>query len=347
MNKTFKNIQGLRGVAVLAVIFFHLLGIEKKYSPDQLLPDWLQLGAVGVDLFFLISGFIMLTITRQRQTGRASMQQFLLHRCIRIYPLYWIISLMVIISLLLMPDMAKNLPDSPHYVLLSLLLLPQEHLPLLSVGWTLVHEMYFYAVFCALLLLPKHWHLPTLALWSVSTVVFWNFLEPVQEQPWPFLLANPLTLEFTAGCFIAALLQHWQPRHAGVLLTLGVVATGISWQLWTTGNTEEFPLGGMRVICFLLPCALILTGVIGLEKNARLLSRWLQKTGDASYALYLTHILVLSAGGKLWQGHAVQASPADNLMWLTALLGAILITGFSCHHWIEKPLLRFLRQHLH
>ncbi len=288
----------------------------------------------------------MLTVTRQQPTGLASLQQFLLHRCIRIYPLYWLINTVVIVSLLFMPDMVKNLPDSPHYILMSLLLLPQEHLPLLSVGWTLVHEMYFYAVFCVLLLLPRHWHLPALVLWSVSTIVFWTLMEPVQEQPWPFLLANPLTLEFTAGCFIAALLQRWHPRHAGLLLLLGIIATGTSWQLWTTGDTEEFPLGGLRVICFLLPCALILAGLIGLEKNGRLLSRWLQKTGDASYSLYLTHIMVLSAGGKLWQLHGVFPTLADNLVWLPALLGAILLTGFSCHHWIEKPLLAVLRQQL-
>lgn len=344
MNTIYHNIQGLRGIAVLVVIFFHLQGIEQKYSADQALPAVLQLGAVGVDLFFLISGFIMVSVTRNLAPGMGNLWRFLSQRVIRIYPLYWLVSGLVLAALLVRPDLVRAVPDKPHYLLYSLLLLPQEDLPLLSVGWTLVHEMYFYAVFCLLLLLPARWRLVALLLWSGLTVVLWQWWQPTQAQPWPYLLANPLTLEFTAGCVMAALLQRWQPPRPGLLALAGIAGMVLGWLYWRGSHTEPFPLEGMRVVCFLLPCALVLAGVVAMEAREQLLPTRLQQIGDASYALYLTHILILSVGGKLWQRYGDANTLLDNLLWLPALLLVTMVGGIWCHRWIEKPLLQSLRR---
>lgn len=344
MNTFFGNIQGLRGIAVLLVMLFHLQGIERKYSTDWILPDYFQLGAVGVDVFFLISGFIMMTVTHHLLPGKHSALDFMLHRCIRIYPLYWLVSALVMAGVLLKPDIGKNIPSADFYFLQSFLLLPQADLPLLSVGWTLIHEIYFYCVFGLLLLAPPNIRLTALICWSAVSVVFWQILQPEQTDPWLYLLCNPLNLEFTTGCFLAALLQRWRATHPLPILFAGVMATLVSWYFWAAGNYREFPLGGDRVMHFLAPCALLLAGTVVLDYQGIGCHRWLKKIGDASYSLYLTHILFMSAGGRLWMHFRDAASPLDNLIWLAILFALTLAGGILVYQWIERPLIRHLRQ---
>jgi exopolysaccharide production protein ExoZ len=354
MKKTFHNIQSLRGIAVLAVVVFHFIGIQRKYSPDYALPEFMQLGAVGVDIFFLISGFLMMTVTRSFLPGSKSMLRFVLHRGIRIYPLYWVVCAPIFALLLIdnppflaalhiNPEIINNMPAAPHYLLKSLLLLPQENLPPLTVSWTLIHEMYFYFMFGALLLFPAKMHVPALVLWSIFSQIFWQYLQPSQSEPWSYLLFNPLTLEFTTGCFIAVILQRWQLPRPAFFLFIGVLATLTSWILWISNNTYEFPIAGDRVTYFLLPCALILAAAVSLEQRSHIFYPWLQKMGDASYSLYLTHILFLSVGRKIWQLYGDKASLIDNLLWWPALFVVTLIGGMLCYRWIEKPLLSLLR----
>lgn len=354
MKNYSHNIQSLRGIAVLAVMFFHLVGIQIKYSGDYALPHSVQLGAIGVDIFFLISGFLMMAVTRSFLPGAKSMQRFVLHRCIRIYPLYWLVSAPIFALILIgspsifaalhiNPEVLKNIPTEPYYLLKSLLLLPQGNLPPLTVSWTLIHEMYFYSVFGLILFFPSKFHIPILAIWSVITLALWQYLQPIQSQAWSYLLCNPLTLEFTTGCFIAAFLQHRKIPYPAFILFIGVITTLASWQLWTTKNGYEFPIADDRVIYFLIPCALILIGTVSLEYQGRIFYSWLQKIGDASYSLYLTHIIFLSIGRKIWQLYGDKSSLIDNLLWWPALFAMTLIGGTLCYRWIEKPLLDLLR----
>jgi peptidoglycan/LPS O-acetylase OafA/YrhL len=296
----------------------------------------------------------MMTVTRYFLPGSKSMLRFVLHRSIRIYPLYWLVSAPIFALLLIdnapvlsalhiNPEIVSNMPSTPYYLLKSLLLLPQENLPPLTVSWTLIHEMYFYCVFGALLLFPKKLHVPALVLWSIISQIFWQYFQPSQSDPWGYLLFNPLTLEFTTGCFIAVILQRWHLPRPAFFLFMGVLATLMSWNLWTVNNTYEFPIAGDRVLYFLLPCALILAASVSLEYRGEIFYQWLQKMGDASYSLYLTHILFLSVGRKIWQLYGDQASLIDNLLWWPALFAITLIGGILCYRWIEKPLLDWLR----
>lgn len=354
MKSFFHNIQSLRGIAVLVVVFFHLIGIQRKYSPDYALPEYLQFGAVGVDIFFLISGFLMMSVTRSFSPGLKSMRRFVLHRGIRIYPLYWLVSAPILAILLVdsapfltalhfNPEILKNIPATPYYLLQSMLLLPQANLPPLTVSWTLIHEMYFYCVFGIFLLFPAKLHVPALILWSVVTQVFWQQLQPTQWQPWSYLLFNPLTLEFTTGCLIAVILQRWQAPNPVFILLTGVLSALASWHLWTSANSYEFPIAGDRVLYFLLPCALILVGAVSLEYRGNIFYPALQKIGDASYSLYLTHILFLSVGRKIWQVYGDNSSMIANLLWWPALFAVTLAGGMLCYRWIEKPMLAALR----
>lgn len=358
MTRHFNNIQALRGIAVLLVIFYHLTGVQIKSSTAYALPESLQFGAIGVDLFFLISGFLMMTITRDTRTGLASSTQFMKRRLLRIYPIYWAVSIPVayllffssrdlLVNLRLNPDAARYISDLPNYLLKSALLFPQVNLPPLTISWTLIHEVYFYCVFGLLLLLPQRTHGSLLLAWSIITLIFWYILKPSQYQPIRYLLFNPLTLEFTAGCLLAAVLTKKQHiTHARFVLLLGCATFALSWLVWTTRHGYEFPIADDRVLYFLLPCALILAGIVSLEYQKKYLHPVLQAIGDASYSLYLTHIIFLSIGRKWWKLQALDDSLLNNLLFWPSLFAITIAAGVLCYYYIEKPLLRAGKKYL-
>ncbi len=358
MNRHFSNIQALRGIAVLLVIFYHLVGVQIQSSSDYALPKVLQFGAVGVDIFFLISGFLMMAITQDTPSGFSSAMQFMKRRLLRIYPMYWLVSIPVtyllffssrdvLLSLKLNPDAARYIPDLPEYLFKSALLFPQVNLPPLTISWTLIHEIFFYCVFSLLLLTPLRARIWLIALWSVTTLVFWCLLKPSQYQPISYLLCNPLTLEFTTGCFLAVALQKaikiQSPRF---FLSLGCISIIATWLIWVFRNDYDFPIADMRVLYFLLPCALLLASAVLMEQHKALLPKSLQLIGDASYSLYLTHIVFLSIGRKFWKLQGFEDSLFNNVLFWPSVFLAALLTGILCYRYAEKPLLQIGRKWL-
>ncbi|MBK8675613.1 MAG: acyltransferase [Cellvibrionales bacterium] len=358
MNPHFYNIQALRGIAVLLVIFYHLAGVQSKSSTAYALPDVLHFGAVGVDIFFLISGFLMMTITRGTQASFSTALQFMKRRLLRIYPIYWLVSIPItyllffssrdlLNNLNLNPDAARYIPDLSIYLLKSALLFPQVNLPPLTISWTLIHEVYFYCVFGLLLLLPQRTHGWLLLAWSAVTLVFWWILKPTQYQPISYLLCNPLTLEFTVGCWLAMFLT--KKKHITkpyIFLLLGCAAFAVSWLAWVANNGYEFPIADDRVLYLLLPCALILAAIASMEQQKQYLPQLLQKIGDASYSLYLTHIIFLSIGRKIWKLQGFEDSLFNNLWFWPSLFAVTLVAGTLCYQLLEKPLLRAGKKYL-
>ena len=138
MNK-LQSIQTLRGIAVLAVVVYHSLNIEKIYGGgDLLLPDFFRLGQSGVDLFFVISGFVMVTVTRGRFARSGEMKRFLWGRLTRIYPTYWFYFLLMIPVLLIKHNWFNTHHELETDFVSSFFLLPSNHLPLVAVAWTLI-----------------------------------------------------------------------------------------------------------------------------------------------------------------------------------------------------------------
>ncbi|MEZ5540043.1 MAG: acyltransferase [Pseudomonadales bacterium] len=356
MNQHFYNIQALRGIAVLLVIFFHITGVQIKSSVNYPLPEILQFGAVGVDIFFLISGFLMMTITQEIRPNTKAAGHFFKRRALRIYPMYWVVSIPiayllffgsreVLAALKLNPDAVQRVQDLPIYLLKSALLLPQVNLPPLMISWTLIHEVYFYCAFTFLLLIPNRLRCSVLLAWSLATLLFWLALKPTQYQPISYLLCNPLTLEFTTGCFLAVLLRRittisYNPR---LIFLLGCITIVISWVLWTSKNNYEFPIADDRVLYFLLPCTLLMVGAVTMEQQKIYFYPVLHMIGDASYSLYLTHIIVLSIGRKLWKLQGFEDSLFNHLWFWPSLFTCALIVGVLSYRYIEKPLLQIGR----
>jgi exopolysaccharide production protein ExoZ len=341
-NKKIQSIQALRGVAVLLVLARHILVMEARYGGGQtLLPDILKVGDGGVDIFFVISGFIMVVISRGQFQRPGAAASFLYRRAIRIYPLYWLYSIVVFAVFLVAPSCVRGMQNGQYDLLDSFFLLPQFFTPVLGQGWTLAYEVYFYLAFAVALLLPER-RLPRfLLLWGLGVAAGYNLYmshRALLHSATIEMITNPLTVEFVLGAGVAlAIRRGW--RDGDWLCLVGGCA------LFPLSSSFFDPLDfeGLRVFCFGLPALLILYGAVSLESRLRFqFPRWLQTLGDASYSIYLSHILVISGVGRIWSSIR-QPGLWENALAILTMFAAAFGFGLASYRWIERPLLHVLQ----
>jgi exopolysaccharide production protein ExoZ len=342
-----QNIQALRGIAVLLVVLMHSLHIEQKYGGAQsILPHFFQFGMAGVDLFFVISGFVMVTVTRGKfQNPRASLR-FTYHRMARIYPTYWVYTLLLLIVYFIRPTWINAAGGNQVDILASFLLLPSHILPLVVVGWTLIHEVYFYLVFAVILLLvPERRLAYAVVLWGCAVSLV-NSLSH-SNSPWVSLISHPLTLEFIGGCLIA--IVHFSTDvkvRTETLLLLATAGAAVSFggfQYYQHVTGSVILSDWWRVAILGIPALAVVYCLSNAEKNGYVIHSALVLVGDASYSIYLSHILTLSTFGRMWSLFATDTL-VDNFIMVPALYGLVLLVGFLSYRMVEKPLLRLSRR---
>lgn len=336
-NAYFANIQALRAVAALLVLLFHTYIVEGKYFGAHLVPKWLGLyGSSGVDLFFVISGFVMVTVTRGQFGSSLSAVDFLKRRVLRIYPIYWFYSAIVLAVMFVMPQWVNSSTGHHAYIVSSLLLWPSGTLPLLQQGWTLIYEMFFYLVFALMIAwVSERFLAPALAIWAGVTGALAYWLGSyVSSHPVLGTVANPLVFEFIAGCFVAMI---WPAMHGwrAVIALVGAASSIVA--LFVVGrHVEPDTIIQWRALYFGVPAFLLVLGAVSLErKTGRIAPRGLLLLGDASYSLYLSHVLVISAVGRLFSRVASAHSP---VLGTLMCLGAAVVCGVLGFRLIEQPL---------
>ena len=338
------TLQATRGIAANLVVFSHLFLVQAKYTAAGVLPAFTLYGIAGMDVFFVLSGFIMVAVAG-REIGP---MQFLWRRASRIYPTYWMVSLAVLAVAIAAPAMVNSSVTVPISLWRSFLLVPDETLPLLAVGWTLVHEMYFYLVFAIFLAL----RLPVLAGlvgWGVLLLVMVATVpDQVAASPVLRLVTNPLTLEFMMGAVVGVL---WRKRRMPGVIAAGAIglaalAVSIGYLAPLLSLVTSPHLDVWRVIIFGVPSALLIYALTGIE-----MLYWKPRStallvalGDWSYATYLSHVLVISAIGRTLVLLAPAGGIGANVMLVaTGLLGANIV-GAAIHVYCERPVLERLRQ---
>jgi exopolysaccharide production protein ExoZ len=344
MNKLI-SIQALRGIAVLGVVAFHALVIEKKYSGgDLLLPDFLYIGQSGVDLFFVISGFVMVTVTKGRFARDGEMARFLWGRLTRIYPTYWFYFFLTFAIFLIKPNWVNSTQGHRFQFISSFLLLPGDQLPLVMVAWSLIHELWFYLLFAVFLRFHERLLLPSLLLWgAIVTVV--NLLFTVTGfSAGARIVFHPYSLEFIIGALVAVYLSRARTSkfsaRIAILIITCVLSVGLP-AIYVFNLLQPERTLRMSVIIGMLYGSLVFS-VVMLEKlNTFVLPKFLHFIGDISYTVYLSHILVLSAIGRLW----LAATPApnslsDNMLACVTMLAAVLGYGWIGYHLVEQPILK-------
>jgi len=339
MRDRLENIQALRGVAALMVLFAHGKVAEGDYGgAGALLPHFLYMGVVGVDLFFLISGFVMTHVALSGARGREAGSRVLFNRAARIYPIYWTATIALMILYAGKEFLFAEATPFPNPVA-TFLLTPSDHYPLVPVGWTLVHEMYFYVVF-ALFVFWSAARLPAfLGAWA-AMVLAALALGAFDANAWTKIVFNPLTFEFMTGAVIALFLRRGVTVFAVPALLAGVAIFAFQALVFADRLYPDV-MGrfALRAAVFTPPFALILYGAAALEKSRSALAPgWLRKTGDASYSLYLIHVPAFLVVGKL-VSISVADTRLDNLILIVAFTASAIAAGFALHHFAERPML--------
>ena len=344
MNKLL-SIQALRGIAVLGVVAFHTLLIEKKYSGgDMLLPDFLCLGQSGVDLFFVISGFVMVTVTKGRFARSGEMMRFLWGRLTRIYPTYWIYFFLTVAIFLIKPNWVNSTQGHQTHFVSSFLLLPSNQLPLVMVAWSLIHELWFYLVFAVLLCFHERLLLPALLLWGAIVTIVNLLITFADLSVGARIALHPYSLEFIIGALVAIYIsKEYVPklsaRNAVLIITL-VLSVGLP-IVYAVDVLKQERTIGVSVIIGALYGFLVMSVVMLEILNKLTIPRFLQFIGDISYTVYLSHILVLSAIGRLW----LLTTPApnsllDNMLACFTMIAAIVGYGWVGYRLVEQPILQ-------
>ena len=337
------NVQSLRAIAALLVVLSHLPSMEIKHGGDKILPEFFRFGISGVDLFFVISGFIMVYVTWKSERSSRRSLEFLYARFTRIYPIYWMISAMVFTAWLFVPSIMTFNPEQTN-VIKSFLLWPERSFPMLKVAWTLIHELYFYIVFAAVLILPIRYMMPCLTLWCAG-VIGGNLLGFSKLSPEMALVFHPLTIEFFFGAtaawlFLRNLSLGKQPQYGKICLTIGLTALIANYiYLAQTLDPKKFPTQWARCFHFGLPAAFITYGLTAIEHEKIRLPKWSEAIGDWSYSLYLSHILALSVLGYLWRPFT-RSGPIDNVIALSLMMLGCIFGAAMLWYGVERPMLR-------
>ncbi len=338
-------IQIGRAIAALMVVGVHSVDAARRGGLGDLADTWPALaviGSSGVDLFFVISGFVMAHVIAG--SGAApGICDFLGRRIERIVPLFLLVS----VAFILVDPFGE--PFAWQSIAYSATILPVfdgqgYHAPVLFVGWTLGFEFAFYALVAIALSGAAH-AAPRRAVWRLLWLTIGAALVGLIIQPgWaPLrLIANPLQAEFALGVGLWLLFDAGSlPRWAGVTTIVGVavllseVAFGVGVPMSAHFSEAVSGISGpARLIDWGLPWALVLAGLIGRTPSGAV-ARLLCRIGDSSYSLYLTHVFAMAM--------AVWLAGADGfrqpVIFVGLAVGFALALGFAVHRYIERPLI--------
>lgn len=324
------SIQQLRGVAAVGVLCFHA---AKRSGID------FTTGAAGVDVFFVISGFIMWVISARAPIGPV---EFLLRRAVRIVPLYWLTTFLVVLLAVVSPRLFPAMRLSPAHVLESLLFLPHRDptgapYPVIVPGWTLDYEVFFYLLFAGALAVFARRRAVLVSLVLAALVL----VRPLAHlgDPAQATYTDPILLEFVAGLWLGAAWTSGRlPGRGAALALMGVGVAGFALVASLGIDVDRW-----RLLCWGAPAFVLVAGAVSAERAGLVLrGRALAQVGDASYSIYLVHGLMVSFAARCLGLVGVDTGPAV----LVAAVGCGLVGGLVCHALVERPLGRILHRAL-
>lgn len=303
-------------------------------------------GAGGVDLFFVISGFIIAYV------ASAGQSQFLTRRLIRIVPTYWVSTLVVFALVLAMPSMFHRTSADVGLLIRSLLFVPDSSsmqddgflYPTLIAGWTLNYEMYFYVIFAIALVMSRR--RPTL----IAIAMLLGILAVVQltglaHEPVARFYGYSIVVEFVFGMLAFHLVRYaeWRTRRAYKYLCLGGVVVGFVLLLVAEqrfGKAHRWLVSGV-------PAFVVVCSAVMLERiyDVRIRNKFIVLIGDASYALYLTHAYVVNGSKRIVIGPQQLSQPLGYVVGI-GLLAASVAVAIAVFRYFERPLLASLKRQL-
>ncbi len=328
-HPTLIEIQFLRAIAVLMVVLAHIHQANARFYDSPLLGQASFFGFAGVDVFFVLSGFIIHHLYKDHGgfDGR-----YFLNRLNRILPLYWIFTGFAVLGYLTFgDDLTRPLADLN--LAASLTLVPTGELPVLQVGWTLTHELYFYLAYGLALVLPRPARVWAAIGWALASLAY--ILAPHElDSVWLDLVFSPFNFLFLSGVMLASLFPRVRRLRIPALLILAAgLVLGLSWT--HVHGLDGLAAAPLRVV-MLAPFAMGLVATFLAWTPA--LPALLARIGDWSYAIYLSHILVIGVLARLLPDITGGGLAGGITIYLTGI-AACLVLGGAVHVWVERPLL--------
>lgn len=272
------NIQCLRFFAAFLVVCYHTRG-HYSFSGGEWLFDFAQIGWLGVDIFFVISGYIMWHTTIGKAGFYESMA-FIYKRFSRVFSgfLPWLVIMIALIGYFIPQRL-----HSQYDLLSSFLLIPQPHQTnIFAVSWTLSFELLFYTGFAFVLLLPRNWSIKILVGLS-ALVCLGVYLAGAGT-----FIFSPLILEFIGGALLAAYVNKYGTKFHLLAIFMTAILFTIGGLFVDEGDRIN------RILTIGLGSIFLVYFFVSLENNGILLPKLFTILGDASYALYLCHIPFLT-----------------------------------------------------
>lgn len=335
------SLQVVRAYAALSVLIGHAI------------LEWLETHAVqapfdvgpllhGVDIFFVLSGFVMLHTSRSlfERPGSESSLSFIRRRIIRIVPLYYLFTTLMVMVLVLLGPLVRSTEFDPENIISSYLFLPHQRdngviAPVLSLGWTLNYEMLFYGIFALALFVKGRGGL-YIILSALTFLALAGLLVSPSNVPLYFW-TRPIILEFGAGVLLAVFFHRFKIRNIATslcLLLAGFVLMFIPFQAFS--DLPRFLAAG-------IPATIIVAGAVTLPHNMDTrIPSWMTSLGDSSYALYLGHRFVLRLV-TVTLG-LISASWNSSLLFYVVVVTIIAVPmSLVVFRWIEQPLIKWLK----
>lgn len=332
----FRGVQALRFLAALLVVITH----ATFYAQERLTPSltvW-HVGEVGVDIFFVISGFVMVVSSRGLLGEPDGWKFFAVRRIVRIVPIYWLATTVKLLTLLLASGVVLH-AQLGWNVPLSYLFLPSTNIdgdvqPLLSVGWTLTYEMFFYFLFTLALLLRRD---PLRFCGTALTALAVVGVFRTDDWPAATVYFHPRVLYFLAGMVIARFAMDRARRPAAVWLSY-VVALFVAVQVGPRLAHAEPVAAWNDVMRPVAAIALVLVVVLAEPFLVDRLPRSLTFMGDASYSLYLFHPLIGPAAPAALAILGWHSAPLSVL----GTVGVAVVVAALVYRFVERPITRRL-----
>lgn len=342
---TLHRLQYLRALAAVTVVLSHgLIKLDRICEINGWPPLGLSIdGTFGVDVFFVISGFLMCTTAAGEFGAPGATGRFLLRRILRIVPLYWLFILVEVALRLARPEAAGG-PIGPTEIVLSLAFIPYGmesgiFRPVVGLGWSLDYEMLFYAIFAAGLLLRRDLGLVVIALALALLVGLGVVLRPsgTIAAAW----TAPILLEFGLGMVLGRL--YLEARRRGLSLAIPApfaIAVAIVVVENLVLPASDLDALGWRPLHWALASLIVAVNAFARPDRAAEASpagRLLRALGDSSYSLYLSHPVILTVTARIWI--TLGFGPASLPAYYVLAVLACLFGGWLVHLRVEKPML--------
>lgn len=325
------NVQALRALAAFMVVFVHIEALAVMAGAG---PRLFEAGNAGVDIFFVISGFIMVFTTGRRPMGALT---FMAARLQRIAPLYWLVTLAVFAVALIAPQLLQTTRADPASLAASLLFIPFERSdgalrPVVFVGWTLNYEMAFYVLFSLSLLIRNRTAGVALTVSALTAaVVAGRALHPPSLAGF---YTSPIVLEFGLGMLLGL---AWPRMVVSRSMAFALAGAGLLAFAAMLAGPTLLP-GRDRLLLFGLPAFVIVAAALALERaGVALRWGWVRVLGNASFAIYLSHFFVAQAVLIVARKMGLHGPAAASALALLIFAGVAAV-GLALHYGVERPM---------